>query len=93
MRVPAHRESAREAHVFPYQHLVTASLNEADDSETLKLAFSSHDVEIRGRNLRPLLLALQDFAVKWLRVIPERYRRLACDKNGVVASIRIKEVQ
>jgi hypothetical protein len=85
--------SAREAHLFPYQHLVTASLSETNDSETLKLAFSSHDVEIRGRNLRPLLLALQDFAVKWLRAIPERYHRLAGDKSGVIASIRIEEVQ
>ncbi|HKP45411.1 MAG TPA: hypothetical protein VJT50_02330 [Pyrinomonadaceae bacterium] len=85
--------SAREAHVFPYHHLVTASLNETDDLETLNVAFSSHDVEIRGRNLRPLLLALQDFAVKWLRAIPERYYRLAGDKNGLITSIQIEEVQ
>ena len=85
--------SAREVHLFPYQHLVTVSLNETDDSEILCLAFSSHDVEIRGRNLRPLLLALQDFAVKWLRSIPERYHRLAGDKGGVITSIRIKEAQ
>jgi hypothetical protein len=85
--------SAREAHIFPYQHLVTASLNETDESETLKLAFSSHDVEIRGRNLRPLLLALQDFAVKWLRAIPERYHRLVADKGGVITSIRIEEAE
>lgn len=85
--------SAREARLFPYQHLVTASLNETDDSETLLLAFSSHDVEIRGRNLRPLLLALQDFAVKWLRAIPERYHRLGGDKSGAITSIRIEEAQ
>lgn len=88
--------SGREAHVFPYQHLVTASLNETnetDDLETLKLTFSSHDVEIRGRNLRPLLLALQDFAVKWLRATPERYHRLAGDKSGSIASIRIEEAE
>lgn len=85
--------SPRESHLFPYQHFVTASLNETDDSETLRLAFSSHDVEIRGRNLRPLLLALQDFAVKWVRAIPERYHRLATDKSGVIASIRIEEAQ
>lgn len=85
--------SAREVHLFPYQHLVTVSLNETDDSQTLKLAFSSHDVEIRGRNLRPLLLALQDFAVKWLRAIPERYHRLAGDKNSLITSIRIEEAQ
>jgi hypothetical protein len=46
--------SADDVHVFPYQHLVTASLNETGESETLRLAFSSHDIEITGRNLRPL---------------------------------------
>jgi hypothetical protein len=68
-------------------------LNETGESETLRLAFSSHDVEITGRNLRPLLLALQDFAVKWVRAIPDRYRSLAANKNGVITSIRITEAQ
>jgi hypothetical protein len=63
-------------HLFPYQHLVTASLGQHDESETLRLTFSLHDVEIQGRNLRALLLALQDFAVKWIRAMPERYHAL-----------------
>src|SRR4051794_26056656 len=59
--------SPRETYLFPYQHFVSASLKLGDDqSETLHLAFSSHDVEITGRNLRGLLSALQEFAVKWL---------------------------
>ena len=85
--------AAGEAHVFPYQHLVTASLSRTDDSEIVRLAFSSHDVEIAGRNLRPLLLAVQDFAVKWIRAIPERYHRLADSRNGVVVSIRVEEAK
>ena len=85
--------SAGEAHVFPYQHLVTASLSRTDDSEVLRLSFSSHDVEIAGRNLRLLLLAVQDFAVKWIRAIPARYHALADSKNGVVVSIRIEEAK
>jgi hypothetical protein len=83
--------SAREARLFPYQQFVEALLNENGESETLRLVFSSHDIEIAGRNLRPLLVALQDFAVKWVRVIPERYHRLAGDKNGIITSIRIEE--
>jgi hypothetical protein len=64
-----------------------------DDSEVLRLSFSSHDVEIAGRNLRPLLLAVQDFAVKWIRAIPARYHPLADSKNGVVVSIRVEEAK
>ena len=84
--------SSREVHLFPYQHLVTASLTQHHGAETLRIAFSSHDVEVGGRNLRPLLLALQDFAVKWLRSVPERYQLLETAENGLVSSIRIREV-
>jgi hypothetical protein len=84
--------SPRESHLFPYQHLVTASLSQSEQEETLRLTFSLHDVEIKGRNLRALLLALQDFAVKWIRAIPERYHALEPVENGVVWSIRIREV-
>jgi hypothetical protein len=49
------------------QHLINASLIDKEGVETLRLAFSSHDVEIAGHNLRSLFLALEDFAVKWVR--------------------------
>jgi hypothetical protein len=84
--------SPHESHLFPYQHLVTASLAHGEQEDTLRLTFSLHDVEIRGRNLRALLLALQDFAVKWIRAIPERYHALERGENGVVSSIRIREL-
>jgi hypothetical protein len=83
--------SDRAAQVFPYQHLVTASLDCADEAEILRLTFSTHDVEITGQNLRALLVAVQDLAVKWVRVMPERYHQLDAGENGVVSRIRIKE--
>ncbi len=83
--------SDRAAQVFPYQHLVTATLDSADEEEILRLTFSSHDVEITGRNLRTLLLAVQDFAVKWLRAIPQRYEALGTSEDGVITRIRIEE--
>src|SRR6516164_9165655 len=75
--------SPNELHVFPYQHLVTASLTSAERTETIRLLFSSHNVELQGRNLRALLLALQDFAVKWIRAMPERYQTLEIGDSGV----------
>jgi hypothetical protein len=77
--------------LFPYQHLVNASLIDSEGVETLRLAFSSHDVEIAGHNLRSLFLALQDFAVKWVRSMPERYHVLEPGENGIVSSIRIHD--
>lgn len=85
--------SDRAAQVFPYQHLVTASLDCGDEAEILRLIFSTHDVEITGRNLRALLLAVQDFAVKWLRAIPQRYEALGTSDDGLITRIRIEEAK
>jgi hypothetical protein len=83
--------SDRAAQVFPYQHLVTALLECGDEAEILRLSFSTHDVEITGRNLRALLLAVQDFAVKWLRAVRQRYEALGTSEDGVITRIRIEE--
>ena len=85
--------SDRAAQVFPYQHLVTASLDCGGEAEILRLIFSTHDVEITGRNLRALLLALQDFAVKWLRAVPQRYEALGNSDDGMITRIRIDEAK
>ena len=82
-----------ELHIFPFQHFVTASLVRSGDGETLRLVLSNHEIEIIGRNLRELLLALQDFAVKWVRTVPERYHTLAAGDAAMVSSIRITEPQ
>ena len=78
-----------ELYLFPYQQLVTASLIRADDGEVLRLSFASHEVEITGHNLRDLLVALQDYAVKWLRTTPTRYQTLVDRDSGTVSAIRI----
>jgi hypothetical protein len=85
--------SSSESHIFPYQHLITASLARAGETETLRLSFSLHDVELQGRNLRTLLLALQDFAVKWVRPMPERYQGLEAGDSGVITGIQIAEAK
>jgi hypothetical protein len=83
--------SSHESRLFPYQHLIVASLVLNERGKTLRLKFSFHDVEIEGSNLRSLLLALQDFTVKWVRVTPERYQRLDAAENTAVLSIRVQE--
>jgi hypothetical protein len=76
--------------IFPYNHLVSARLTGiSSDTETLLLAFSSHEVQIEGRNLRELVLGIQDFAIKWLRAVPERYQAIASGRNEIIVSIRV----
>jgi hypothetical protein len=81
--------SGSEAHIFPYQHLVAASLVHENTADVLRLAFSSHDIEITGRNLREILVSIQEFGVKWLRTIPERYQSVTTAQSGLIFHIRI----
>jgi hypothetical protein len=83
-----------EIYLFAYQHFFTASLRRDESgTETLRICFSGHDIDIEGRGLRELLLGLQDFAVKWLRTAPERYSSLSDSRDGIVSTIHIKAAQ
>ena len=78
-----------DSHLFPYGQLVTASLARAGDSETIRITFATHDLEITGPNLCELLQALQDFAVKWVRAVPKRYQPLDNAETCKVTKISI----
>ena len=79
-----------ELHLFSYQHFVTASLQRSEaGGETVRITFSSHELDVEGRGLRELLLGLQDFAVKWLRAAPDRYHTLPVSAEGIITGIRI----
>lgn len=83
-----------EAHLFSYQHFVTASLKRSDTGvELLRVTFSSHELEIEGRGLRELLLGLQDFAVKWLRPAPERYQPIPAEAEGAILAVRLAAIE
>lgn len=80
-----------DLHIFPYSHLITASLAHSEnDTETLRISFSTHEVEITGHALRDLVLGIQDFAIKWLRTLPERYQ-VAPVREGMITSIQIHD--
>ena len=82
-----------ELHILPYNHLIAAHLSKAaNGTEILRITFSSHEVEIEGHNLRDLVLVIQDFAIKWLRPVPERYQSLVPSRDGVIVSVRVTVV-
>ena len=77
-------------YLFPYHHLLTASLTQASNGDcTLMVSFSTHDVELKGCGLRELLFGVQEFAIKWVRPVPERYRGISTGQSGFVSSVRI----
>jgi len=74
--------------------MVTASFVHENANDVVRLAFSSHDLEITGRNLRDLLVALQEFAVKWVRAVPERYQMtMEHTEQGMISRICIKTTE
>lgn len=78
-----------EIHLFPYTHLAVARLvPSAGETETLQLIFSTHEVQIEGHNFRDLVLGIQDFAIKWLRAVPEKYASVN-SRDGVISAIRV----
>ena len=79
-----------ETHLFSYQHFVTATFTRNDaGTETARIVFSTHTLEVEGRGLRELLLGLQEFAVKWMRSAPERYQALSACADGTINALRI----
>lgn len=79
--------------VFPYAHLLFASLERENDEELLLIHFTTHEVAVRGRNLRALALAVQKLSVDWIRELPARYEGLAVPDGAFVARIEVKDVQ
>ena len=49
--------------VFPYSQFAFAHFERKEDSDTLRISFTTHDVRVSGRNLRELGIALQKLAV------------------------------
>lgn len=80
--------------VFPYFHLVSGHLVDTDDGkELLTLRFPSYKVEILGKRLEPLLKALDDLSLAWVRVLPSRHAALAPADSGLVTEIVVRSLE
>ena len=75
--------------VFPLSHFLSAEFTRADNGDSLNLAFSTHEVRIRGRHLREVALALQKLAVEWIRETPQKYAALADTNAALIQSIEV----
>jgi hypothetical protein len=57
------------------------------------VCLDTHEIQIIGKNLREVELALQKFAVEWVRESPARYSAQAGDDHTWITSITVNEVQ
>ena len=78
--------------VLPYSHFAFVHFERKDDSETLRVSFTTHDVRVSGRHLRELGLALQKLTVDWIREVPARYAALSEKGCAFVERIEVVEV-
>lgn len=78
--------------VLPYSHFAFVHFERKEDSETLRVSFTTHDVRVSGRHLRELGLALQKLTVDWIREVPVRYGALSEKGCAFVERIEVTEV-
>ena len=81
------------SYVFPYARLAFVQYESGNDHDTLRLRSDTHEVQIIGENLRPVELALQKFAVDWVKVLPERYDLQTSDDSVRISRITVTELQ
>jgi hypothetical protein len=80
--------------VLPYDHLGFVKFEPQKDGDIVHVFVSTHDIEIRGMNLRELGLAFQKCAVDWVRPLPARSSPRIDDdyvwiKNIIITKARI----
>ena len=78
--------------ILPYSHFASAHFERDENGESLRIAFTTHEVRVSGRHLRELGIALQKLAVEWIREVPARYAALAEKSRVFVEQIEITEV-
>ena len=80
-------------YVFPYSRLALVQFETGNDHETLHVVWDTHEIQIAGKHLREVGLALQKSTVDWLRESPARYSPQADDDHAWITSITVSEAQ
>ena len=81
------------SYVFPYRRLAFVRFESGNDHDTLHILLDTHQIQIVGKHLREVELALQKFAVDWVRGLAERYDIEPSDDSVRITSITVNELQ
>lgn len=73
-----------------YLHLAFSHFLPGENHDDLVLAFTTHEVTLKGRGLRSLLPDLQRESLGYVRAIPERYHALQGPDGVAVFSITVE---
>jgi hypothetical protein len=81
------------SYVFPYTRLAFVRFEPGNDHDTIRLRSDTHEIQIIGENLRPVELALQKYAVDWVKGLTERYDLQTSDDSVRITRINVNELQ
>jgi hypothetical protein len=81
------------SYVFPYTRLAFVRFEPGNEHDTIRLRLDNHEIQIVGENLRPVELALQKFALDWVKGLPERYDIEPSDDSVRITSITVRELR
>lgn len=76
--------------IFPKGHLVCAEYSGAAPLETIRLIFSTLEVQVAGHGLRALVFAIQTGAVSWIKCFSAAFDPLINADSGQITSITIQ---
>jgi len=81
------------SYLFPYARLAFVRFESGKDHDVLRVSLDTHDVQIVGKNLHQMELALQKSAVDWVRELPARYDLQSSDDSVWITSVTVTELQ
>jgi hypothetical protein len=81
------------SYVFPYTRLAFVRFESGNDHDTIRLRSDTHEIQIVGESLRPVELALQKFAVDWVKSLSERYDIEPSNDSVRITKITVSELE
>jgi hypothetical protein len=85
--------STGEVLLLPYAHFSSARHHAGNDGEILQITFSTHGLTIKGRDLRQIAAAFQNFSVQSIIELSPRYRNLREISGPLITSIQVAAVE
>ena len=80
-------------YLFPYSRLAVVHFEPGNDHETLHVVWDTHKIEIAGKHLREVGLALQKAGVDWVRALPDRFSPQADGEHAWITNITVGELE
>lgn len=76
--------------LLPHNEFVFGELLAAGKEQTLRLAFATHEILVRGYSLRRIETAMQRMELSYIAILPSNERSLVADGQPAILGIEVK---